>query len=54
MKNNFIYVKHILDAKGPRNKMIHDYMGVAIEVVCGICEEDLPELKKVIIQAFNV
>lgn len=29
-----------------RNKLIHDYMGVSINIVWGICKEDLPSLLK--------
>lgn len=33
------------EMKGMRNKLIHDYMGVNIEVVWKTTTEDLPELK---------
>lgn len=29
-----------------RNKMIHDYMGVSVEIVWGICQKELPDLLK--------
>lgn len=31
--------------KGMRNKLIHDYMGVNLEVVWKTTKEDLPELQ---------
>lgn len=33
------------EMKGMRNKLIHDYMGVNIEVVWKTTKEDLPELQ---------
>ncbi len=38
---------------GARNKMIHDYMGVMMDIVWGICKDDLPGLKKDLAKHFG-
>ncbi len=34
MKDDFVYIDHILVCSGMRDKLIHDYMGVDKGVVC--------------------
>ena len=34
-----------------RNRLVHDYLGIDIEIVWKVIEEDLPELKRVIVNA---
>ena len=36
-----------------RNRMIHDYMGVMVEIIWGICKEDLIDLKTKLINYFE-
>jgi uncharacterized protein with HEPN domain len=39
--------------RGMRNKMIHDYFDVDVNVVWGTVKQDLPALKKQIEQILN-
>ena len=36
-----------------RNRLVHDYLGVDLEIVWNVVTEDLPELKHVIIEALR-
>jgi uncharacterized protein with HEPN domain len=33
-----------------RNRLVHDYLGVDLEIVWHVIEEDLPELKRAIVE----
>ena len=37
---------------GMRDKLIHDYMGVEISVIWKTCQEDIPELERLLRSAF--
>jgi len=36
-----------------RNRLVHDYLGVDLEIVWKVVTEDLPDLKRVITEALR-
>ena len=52
IKNNFSLIPWI-KLKGIRNRIVHDYFGVDVNIIWEIIEKDLVELKKQIELALN-
>lgn len=48
MKDDEVYLRHILDAIDMRNFLIREYFGVRTHIVWDTCQNDLPLMKELI------